>query len=230
MNFFFFFSSRRRHTRWNCDWSSDVCSSDLRVRGLRPAIASRRNLSRSRSAHHISGFGAESGTSHSISSTPGPCAEISRELRFFRRIISAELIPMRVSQVEKVDLPSKLLRCRNALRRESCTASSASSRFRVMRCTVRKSFSACARYNASSAAVSPLFAVASKLASFVHVTSCRADGAASPSVADASTALYVLAIFILQRSLFLLTFTGACFWPTSFPEHPLPDIWGTVQN
>src|SRR5689334_24158819 len=29
--FFFFFSSRRRHTRWNCDWSSDVCSSDLIV-------------------------------------------------------------------------------------------------------------------------------------------------------------------------------------------------------
>src|SRR5689334_17161740 len=27
----FFFSSRRRHTRWNCDWSSDVCSSDLDV-------------------------------------------------------------------------------------------------------------------------------------------------------------------------------------------------------
>src|SRR5689334_24519134 len=29
MDLFFFFSSRRRHTRWNCDWSSDVCSSDL---------------------------------------------------------------------------------------------------------------------------------------------------------------------------------------------------------
>src|SRR5437870_13450455 len=29
---FFFFSSRRRHTRWPRDWSSDVCSSDL----LRP--------------------------------------------------------------------------------------------------------------------------------------------------------------------------------------------------
>src|SRR5438477_11927096 len=29
-NFFvFFFSSRRRHTRLTCDWSSDVCSSDL---------------------------------------------------------------------------------------------------------------------------------------------------------------------------------------------------------
>src|SRR5207237_1974856 len=28
----FFFSSRRRHTRFKCDWSSDVCSSDLRER------------------------------------------------------------------------------------------------------------------------------------------------------------------------------------------------------
>src|SRR5882762_9341352 len=29
LRFFFFFSSRRRHTRFKCDWSSDVCSSDL---------------------------------------------------------------------------------------------------------------------------------------------------------------------------------------------------------
>src|SRR5215204_408065 len=29
ISFFFFFSSRRRHTRSLCDWSSDVCSSDL---------------------------------------------------------------------------------------------------------------------------------------------------------------------------------------------------------
>src|SRR5690625_6962884 len=28
---FFFFSSRRRHTRWPRDWSSDVCSSDLEI-------------------------------------------------------------------------------------------------------------------------------------------------------------------------------------------------------
>src|SRR2546430_298657 len=26
--FYVFFSSRRRHTRFDCDWSSDVCSSD----------------------------------------------------------------------------------------------------------------------------------------------------------------------------------------------------------
>src|SRR2546430_10657199 len=29
LSVFFFFSSRRRHTRFDCDWSSDVCSSDL---------------------------------------------------------------------------------------------------------------------------------------------------------------------------------------------------------
>src|SRR5882762_406324 len=32
--FFFFFSSRRRHTRFKCDWSSDVCSSDLEYSGI----------------------------------------------------------------------------------------------------------------------------------------------------------------------------------------------------
>src|SRR5580698_8251355 len=37
---FFFFSSRRRHTRLTCDWSSDVCSSDLgvRVNALAPGL------------------------------------------------------------------------------------------------------------------------------------------------------------------------------------------------
>src|SRR6266481_1941533 len=33
----FFFSGRRRHTRWNCDGSSDVCSSDLA--GTHPTAA-----------------------------------------------------------------------------------------------------------------------------------------------------------------------------------------------
>src|SRR2546427_10118765 len=39
---FFFFSSRRRHTRFDCDWSSDVCSSDLPAQ---PAVLSVRGLS-----------------------------------------------------------------------------------------------------------------------------------------------------------------------------------------
>src|SRR5215218_6223844 len=40
---FFFFSSRRRHTRSLCDWSSDVCSSDL---ATGPAPRRRRRPSR----------------------------------------------------------------------------------------------------------------------------------------------------------------------------------------
>src|SRR5207237_6177364 len=39
---FFFFSSRRRHTRFKCDWSSDVCSSDLRSGDSENAIAEAR--------------------------------------------------------------------------------------------------------------------------------------------------------------------------------------------
>src|SRR2546430_11937387 len=40
---FFFFSSRRRHTRFDCDWSSDVCSSDLFPAALPTKQARRRD-------------------------------------------------------------------------------------------------------------------------------------------------------------------------------------------
>src|SRR5262249_59407028 len=43
MRLFFFFSSRRRHTRLVSDWSSDVCSSDLtdlEIDAMQPARAS----------------------------------------------------------------------------------------------------------------------------------------------------------------------------------------------
>src|SRR5256886_14534804 len=43
---FFFFSSRRRHTRFDCDWSSDVCSSDL-TPGSRRSAPRRRSVVRS---------------------------------------------------------------------------------------------------------------------------------------------------------------------------------------
>src|SRR5690606_40284936 len=36
---YFFFSSRRRHTRFSRDWSSDVCSSDLQRRHLDSLVA-----------------------------------------------------------------------------------------------------------------------------------------------------------------------------------------------
>src|SRR5207302_7870979 len=44
--FLFFFSSRRRHTRFSRDWSSDVCSSDLKARGTyTPSADTRAKLS-----------------------------------------------------------------------------------------------------------------------------------------------------------------------------------------
>src|SRR5256886_12675338 len=40
----FFFSSRRRHTRFDCDWSSDVCSSDLKDERVRRATLRKSRL------------------------------------------------------------------------------------------------------------------------------------------------------------------------------------------
>jgi len=75
-------------------------------------IASLRSLSFSRWAHAFSGFGEGSGTSH-----PSPFASDSAEVLWMflanyvlRRVISAELIAMRVSHVEKLALPSKFLK------------------------------------------------------------------------------------------------------------------------
>src|SRR5690606_39886295 len=44
---FFFFSSRRRHTRFSRDWSSDVCSSDLGLSDLPPQLLSQGTALRS---------------------------------------------------------------------------------------------------------------------------------------------------------------------------------------
>src|SRR5437762_6626233 len=51
---FFFFSSRRRHTRYIGDWSSDVCSSDL-LPGISKAFASRPRLEGQGSQFGLSG-------------------------------------------------------------------------------------------------------------------------------------------------------------------------------
>src|SRR6266853_3311587 len=49
--YFFFFSSRRRHTSFDCDWSSDVCSSDLPERDAAEQLA----LQTYRSVAHVVG-------------------------------------------------------------------------------------------------------------------------------------------------------------------------------
>src|SRR6266511_5288300 len=45
--YFFFFSSRRRHTRFSRDWSSDVCSSDL-IDGLDDALSAAHDPAKAR--------------------------------------------------------------------------------------------------------------------------------------------------------------------------------------
>src|SRR5689334_24126566 len=68
-NFFFFFSSRRRHTRWSCDWSSDVCSSDLHFHGLSSTFVG--------CSHQPLGQRTSSLPSPLISPTPRPCANLN---------------------------------------------------------------------------------------------------------------------------------------------------------
>src|SRR5438034_10950333 len=54
----FFFSSRRRHTRSLCDWSSDVCSSDL---GIGPEVPGRGDVSTGGGGGGIAAPGVETG-------------------------------------------------------------------------------------------------------------------------------------------------------------------------
>src|SRR5205085_9502992 len=56
-----FFSSRRRHTRFDCDWSSDVCSSDLLYSNTEPLQIKTAQLSREQ-------FGADT-----LGSSPAWC-------------------------------------------------------------------------------------------------------------------------------------------------------------
>src|SRR6267142_5121332 len=60
---FFFFSSRRRHTRLTCDWSSDVCSSDLhRTRMVEGTLGSHhKEGSRKMSKHSMICAGIDTG-------------------------------------------------------------------------------------------------------------------------------------------------------------------------
>src|SRR5256886_10219918 len=62
--YLFFFSSRRRHTRFDCDWSSDVCSSDLEARDLettlrrQPLVAGRTERLPAKRGLEVAGFTA----------------------------------------------------------------------------------------------------------------------------------------------------------------------------
>src|SRR5207248_8499122 len=78
---FFFFSSRRRHTRSYGDWSSDVCSSDLEV--LPPTVRARLSVEAASSVgweRWIGDEGASVSLDHFGASAPG--ARVMAELGF----------------------------------------------------------------------------------------------------------------------------------------------------
>src|SRR5215211_6847711 len=81
--YFFFFSSRRRHTRSLCDWSSDVCSSDL----ARAQLGDR----------HLGvvGVGRWHVHEHLRAVDPRPCERVVRRL--------GELVPGQLLGEEAVD-------------------------------------------------------------------------------------------------------------------------------
>src|SRR5256885_16006109 len=80
---FFFFSSRRRHTRLQGDWSSDVCSSDLLVR-LRaakpqaPIMSRKRNSPNARPAPDFQSSAYDIGRPLTVHSTIGSTRNTSK--------------------------------------------------------------------------------------------------------------------------------------------------------
>src|SRR5690625_6853645 len=75
--YIFFFSSRRRHTRWPRDWSSDVCSSDLAAhahcprrgqvaRGREPRARSEGGLRGAAAVAHLGGEGEADPAVHGV--------------------------------------------------------------------------------------------------------------------------------------------------------------------
>src|SRR5438309_7183928 len=100
VRFLFFFSSRRRHTRWNCDWSSDVCSSDLLLRDHRNSsyCGSRTKVSESGPQGVPPGHG---GCTHHIRNSfeptrCPPCVPTvpSREVKVRRKVPSEPCLPV----------------------------------------------------------------------------------------------------------------------------------------
>src|SRR2546427_9249186 len=76
--FFFFFSSRRRHTRFDCDWSSDVCSSDLAAPGAIPLEERRRDKKRKKGKKAVDQEVIAQNISRTLTSMKGAPARKSR--------------------------------------------------------------------------------------------------------------------------------------------------------
>src|SRR5436190_23250634 len=81
LSLIFFFSSRRRHTRSLCDWSSDVCSSDLQRHGWRGEV---HDLGQPRRGHESERPESPPGRCRSPASFPARSEErrVGKECRY----------------------------------------------------------------------------------------------------------------------------------------------------
>src|SRR5215204_514375 len=104
--FFFFFSSRRRHTRSLCDWSSDVCSSDLQ--SVRP-WARRRWARHARSTITEESANLSSERSTITSRDARSATEIGRRRRPLVARSSSPEITRMASCSSKLTIPGNLL-------------------------------------------------------------------------------------------------------------------------
>src|ERR1700722_5602307 len=98
-------------------------------------------------------FDRLSGTSHCSHVSPSSLQsiEVSGWERFLRNTIRAELIAIRVSQVENFERPSKVFKWTNAFIHASCNVSSASSRLPRIRYADLNAMSECRAHNSSKA-------------------------------------------------------------------------------
>src|SRR2546430_5464203 len=96
----FFFSSRRRHTRFDCDWSSDVCSSDLvRAESIRDLCCGEYSRRPSLGRLHRSTDGARS------DSNSEPCHPVE----FGQNVFSSLIGPNTPNNNVSIDLLKHLL-------------------------------------------------------------------------------------------------------------------------
>src|SRR6266568_8589482 len=89
----FFFSSRRRHTRWNCDWSSDVCSSDLAPK----AKTKPEQVREDRRQHRVDRYNEVVGLSRKGMSQQEISRTLHLERKTIRRFLRAGQFPERAS-------------------------------------------------------------------------------------------------------------------------------------
>jgi hypothetical protein len=69
--------------------------------------------------------------------------------------------------------------------------------------------------------------VAMRVSQVEKLAPCRVDGAASRPLLTLAPLYTCLPPSSSKRA---CLFMGACLWPISFPEHPLPDVWRAVQH